>query len=236
MDKQYERWNEFKLYEWNWMWCDVNDILTIFMKMWFSKCIWRQYIFINFPHCMKNNSILMLFRLWITTRMQGHSAKKNVYEFSILCDPWTKSFHIQTQHECTKTKFKGCSSYMKTTRWLWYIKGTSGKKEANVPFFSFFYQSNMQFGTQAHTQILRYDFLFVRLSHWKWVNWWKMVRTSSLLSSLSLIWRQNTGNKIWRHSGILNNFESTNSLMQIIFDWVKRPGAMFVIISTITLL
>lgn len=64
----------------------------------------------------------------------------------------------------------------------------------------------------------------------------QIVRTSSLLSSLSLICWQNTGSKISRHSGILNNFESTSSLMQILFDCVKRPGAMFVRISTITLL
>lgn len=81
-----------------------------------------------------------------------------------------------------------------------------------------------------------------------WILWMKMncirhankqtgtTRTSSLLSNLSLICWQKTGKSTARQSGILNNFESTKYLMQIIFDWVNRPGAMFVMMSTIILL
>lgn len=79
----------------------------------------------------------------------------------------------------------------------------------------------------GHTMINISHFILIRM---------KSVRTSSLLSSLSLICWQNTGSRISRHSGILNNFESTNSLIQILFDCVNRPGTMFVKISTITLL
>lgn len=75
---------------------------------------------------------------------------------------------------------------------------------------------------------------------WKWshsaIQATRCKRTSSLLSNLSLICWQNAGKSTARHSGILNSFESTKSLMQIIFDWVSRPGAIFVMISTIFLL
>jgi hypothetical protein len=60
--------------------------------------------------------------------------------------------------------------------------------------------------------------------------------TSSLLSSLSLICLQNTGNKTARHCGNRKIFESTKSLMQIIFDWLSRPAGIVVIIVTRTLL
>lgn len=56
--------------------------------------------------------------------------------------------------------------------------------------------------------------------------------TSSLLSNLSLICWQNTGNNIARHSGYLNNFDLTRSLIQIIFDWVSLPAGMFLMIWT----
>lgn len=52
------------------------------------------------------------------------------------------------------------------------------------------------------------------------------IQTSSLLSNLSLICLQKTGKRISLHSGIKNNFESTKSLIQLIFDCVKRPGGI----------
>lgn len=60
--------------------------------------------------------------------------------------------------------------------------------------------------------------------------------TSSLDSSLLLIWSQNTGRRMPRHNGKRNIFESTMSLMQIIFHCVSRPLGIFVIISTMKLL
>lgn len=81
-----------------------------------------------------------------------------------------------------------------------------------------------------------------RKNNMKQKTWWRkpdifpVEHTSSLLSNLSLICWQNTGSMMARHSGNLNSFESTKSLMQIIFHWVKRPCGIFVIISTMVLL